>query len=376
MRLEACELRRVRLELVSPFESASGTMTWRDALLLRLVARGAGGQRVQGWGECVAMREPRYSPEYVDGALDVLRRFLLPALARAGPGLRASQVAGLLAPFKGHPMAKSAVEMALLDAELRLAGTSFASYLGAVRSRVPVGVSVGIMASLDALVEAVSGYVDAGYLRVKLKIRPGWDVEAVRAVRERWGELMLQVDANGAYAPGDAAHLCRLDELGLVMIEQPFGQEDLAGHAMLARTMSTPVCLDESIISAATARHALELGACSVVNLKPGRVGGYLEARRVHDVCVAAGAGLWCGGMFETGLGRAANLALAAMAGFSLPGDISASGRYFVDDIVAPFVLDAGHLAVPSGPGLGVEVLGDALESVTSWSEWVSLAPR
>lgn len=401
MRLEGCELRRVRLELVAPFESSSGAMTWRDALLLRLVAVGAGGERVEGWGECVAMGEPRYSPEYVDGAVDVLCRFLLPALARgagpapypeggpagpgggpagpgggsAAPGLRAGEVARLLGPFKGHPMAKSAVEMGVLDAELRLAGMSFASYLGAVRSRVPVGVSVGIMASLGELLDAVAGYVDAGYLRVKLKIRQGWDVEVVSAVRGRWCNLMLQVDANGAYTPGDAAHLRRLDGLGLALIEQPFAHDDLAGHAMLARTMSTPVCLDESITSATAARHAIELGACSVVNLKPGRVGGYLEARRVHDVCVAAGAGLWCGGMFETGLGRAANVALAAMPGFSLPGDISASGRYFVDDIVAPFVLDAGHLEVPSGPGLGVEVRGDVLDSLTYWREWVPLAP-
>lgn len=375
MRLEGCELRRVRLELVAPFETSSVALRWRDALLVRLVVRGADGRRGEGWGECVAMTEPRYSPEYVDGAVDVLRRFLLPALAGA-PDLGAAEVATLLAVFKGHVMAKAALEMAVLDAELRMAGRSFASYLGAVRSQVPAGVSVGIHGSIGELLDAVGAYVDAGYLRVKLKIRPGWDVEPVRAVRDRWGELMLQADANGAYTPGDAAHLRRLDGFGLALIEQPLAEDDLAGHARLARSIATPVCLDESITSARAAAHAIDVGACSVINLKAGRVGGYLEARRVHDVCVAAGVGLWCGGMLETGLGRAANVALAALPGFSLPGDLSASGRYFAHDIVAPFVLEAGHLRVPTGSGLGVEVLEDVLDSVTFWREWVPLGAR
>lgn len=383
VRLVGAELRRVRLDLVSPFESAHGVQTCRDALLLRVECLGEDGDQVEGWGECVAMATPAYSPEYVDGAADVIRRFLLPALVRGGVGggaaggLAAAHVAGLLAGVKGHRMAKAAVEMALLDAELRLCGRSLASYLGAVKAVVPAGVSVGVMGSLPALMEAVEGYLEEGYVRVKLKIRPGWDVAPVRAVRERWPELMMQVDGNGAYSlssPLDVETLRELDAFGLLFIEQPLDEDDLEGHAALTRVVRTPICLDESITSARAAACAIAAGACSVINLKPGRVGGYLEAVRVHDLCLAAGVGLWCGGMFETGLGRAANVALAALPGFSLPGDISGSGRYFVRDITAPFVLERGGLAVPSGPGLGVEVCWDVLEDLTTSVEWVSLS--
>ena len=231
-------------------------------------------------------------------------------------------MAGTLAPFKGHRMAKAALEMGVLDAELRSAGRSFAQELGAVHERVPCGVSVGIMDSVPALLDAVGGYLAEGYVRIKLKIEPGWDVEPVRAVRERFGdEVLLQVDANTAYTLADARHLARLDPFDLLLIEQPLDEEDVLGHADLARLIKTPVCLDESIVSAQSAAAAIRLGACQIVNIKPGRVGGYLEARRIHDLCVAHGVPVWCGGMLETGLGRAANVALAALPGFTLPGD-------------------------------------------------------
>lgn len=367
-KLAGVELRRVALPLVAPFRTSYGTELHRDILLVRAVTTDG-----EGWGECVASSAPQYSAEYVDGAADVLRRFLVPALARL-PELDANLVAPALAGFKGHPMAKCALEMAVLDLQLRASGMSFARYLGAVRKDVEAGVSVGIMASVTELLDAVAGYVEQGYMRIKLKIEPGWDVVPVRAVRERFGdELLLQVDANTAYTSADAQHLARLDEFGLLLIEQPLAEDDLRGHAELASRIRTPVCLDESITSARVAAAAIAIGACSVVNIKAGRVGGYLEARRVHDVCVAHGIPVWCGGMLETGLGRAANIALAALPGFTLPGDTSASDRYYAQDITPPFVLKEGHVVVPSGPGLGVEPDPAFLAKVTTSTEWLAL---
>jgi O-succinylbenzoate synthase len=282
-------------------------------------------------------------------------------------------VGTVLEPFKGHWMSKAAVEMAVLDAELRTCGRSFARELGAVRNRVPCGVSVGIHDSLPALLETVTGYLEAGYVRIKLKIQPGWDLAPVRAVRKQFGDdLLIQVDANTAYTLTDAQHLARLDEFGLLLIEQPLPEEDVLGHAALAKLVKTPICLDESITSARTAAAAIALGACSIINVKPGRVGGYLEARRIHDVCAANGVAVWCGGMLETGLGRAANIALAALPGFTLPGDTSASDRYYRTDITPPFVLSDGHLDVPAGPGLGVTPVASELAAVTTWTEWVA----
>ncbi|GAA5143468.1 o-succinylbenzoate synthase [Nocardioides marinquilinus] len=366
MKLTGVELRRVAMPLVSPFRTSFGTQTVRELVLLRVVT-----DEAEGWGECVAMADPRYSSEYNDGVVDVLRRFLVPALAAAGPVV-ATDVARVLAPFKGHRMAKAALETAVLDAELRSEGRSFARELGAVRDRVPCGVSVGIMDSVPALVDAVGGYLDEGYVRIKLKIETGWDVEPVRAVREAFGDdVLLQVDANTAYTLGDARHLARLDPFDLLLIEQPLEEEDVLGHAELAKQIATPVCLDESIVSAQSAAAAIRLGAAAIVNIKPGRVGGYLEARRIHDVCVAHGVPVWCGGMLETGLGRAANVALAALPGFTLPGDTSGSGRYYARDVTEPFVLDDGHLAVPTGPGLGVLPLEDELAAVTTGTEWL-----
>jgi O-succinylbenzoate synthase len=236
-------------------------------------------------------------------------------------------------------------------------------------------VSVGIMDSVPQLLDAVAGYLDDGYVRIKLKIEPGWDVAPVRAVRERFGDdMLLQVDANAAYTLTDAPHLARLDEFGLLLIEQPLPEDQILAHARLAEHLRTPICLDESIVSAQAAADAIALRACGIVNIKPGRVGGYLEARRVHDVCRAHGVPVWCGGMLESGIGRAANVALAALPNFTLPGDTSASERYFARDLTEPFVLRDGRLEVPAGPGLGVEVDEEYLQSVTTSVEWVAAA--
>jgi O-succinylbenzoate synthase len=366
MKLTGVELRRVALPLVAPFRTSFGVEHDRDVLLVRAVTADT-----EGWGECVAAAEPRYSSEYADGAADVLRRFLLPAAA-AVDDLRPDTLGQAVAFVKGHRMAKAALELAVLDAWLRTRDQPLAGYLGATRERVPAGVSVGIMDSVPELLDAVAGYLEQGYLRIKLKIEPGWDLDPVRAVRERFGdELLLQVDANAAYSVADADHLAGLDRFGLLLVEQPLAEDDLVGHAELAGRLATPVCLDESITSAKAAVDAVALGACRIVNVKAGRVGGYLEARRLHDACRDRGVPLWCGGMLETGIGRAANVALAALPGFTLPGDTSASDRYYRQDLTAPFVLEAGHLAVPTGPGLGVEPRPDVLEELTTSVEWV-----
>jgi O-succinylbenzoate synthase len=369
MKLTGFELRRISMPLVAPFRTSFGVEFERDVLLLRAVTLDG-----FGWGECVATTEPLYSSEYVDGAADVIRRYLAPR-ALAVDDLNPLQLTSLLAPIKGHRMAKAAVEMAVLDAWLRARGESFGLYLGATRTRVPAGVSVGIMDSVPELLDAVATYLDQGYLRVKLKIEPGWDVKPVSAVRERFGDdLLLQVDANAAYALSDARIFAALDRFDLLLIEQPLGEEDLREHAELATLISTPICLDESITSAKAAADALALRAARVINIKPGRVGGYLEARRIHDLCRANGVAVWCGGMLETGLGRAGNVALAALPGFTLPGDTSASGRYYTRDITDPFELEEGHLAVPAGPGLGVEPVPDILDELTTSREWLPAA--
>ena len=373
MKLDALELRRIRLPLVSPFRTSFGTQSERDVLLVHVVSDGA-----EGWGECVSGMDPLYSSEYVDASTDVMERFLVPALVaaeRSGRGeLDGSRVASVLAPFRGHRMAKAALEAAVLDAELREAGRSLARELGSVRTSVPCGVSVGIMDSIPALLDAVEGYLEQGYVRIKLKIEPGWDVGPVSAVRERFGdELLLQVDANAAYSLADASQLAKLDAFDLLLVEQPLDEDEVLAHAQLARLMRTPICLDESIVSAQSAADAISLGACRIVNIKAGRVGGYLEARRIHDVCRAHGVAVWCGGMLETGIGRAANVALASLPGFVLPGDTSASDRFYRTDITDPFVLQDGHLPVPQGPGLGVQPVPSVLEEVTTSSRWLGL---
>ena len=365
MRLQGAELRRIRMSLVAPFETSFGVQTERDILLVKVITSDG-----EGWGECVAGEEPTYSSEYVEGAQHVMLHHLLPRLV-GQPELAATDVASLLHPVHGHWMAKAAIEMAVLDAELRAKGESFGRYFGAVRPMVDCGVSVGIHRSIPDLLATVGAYVEQGYRRIKLKIKPGWDVDPVRAVRERFPQIPLQVDANTAYTVSDGPHLARLDEFDLLLIEQPLPEEQVLAHAQLALVVRTPICLDESITSVQTASDAIELGACRIINVKPGRVGGYLEARRIHDLCTERGVPVWMGGMLETGLGRAANVAMAAMPNFTLPGDTSASDRYYHRDITEPFVLHDGRLKVPEGPGLGVTVDMDYLDSITSWREVV-----
>lgn len=360
--LAGIELRRVSMRLVAPFRAAHGTTWERDILLVRAVSDAG-----EGWGECVAQRAPTYTSEYVDEAARVVRDHLAPRVFASG-------LDGM-AEVKGHPMAKAAIELAVLDAGLMAEGRSLVAYLGGTREVVEAGISLGIEDSLAALADQAEAAVAQGYRRVKLKIEPGWDVEAVTAVRERLGEsIALQVDGNGAYRVDDAAPggpLAALDQLGLQLIEQPLPEHDLLGSAEVARRLRTPVCLDESIMSAQSAEVAIRLGACGIVNIKAGRVGGYREAVRVHDVCVTAGVPVWCGGMHETGIGRAANAALAALPGFVLPGDLSASDRYYAEDLTEPLVLEDGGLRVPQGPGIGRVPRPDVLAARTTAVEFL-----
>lgn len=370
-RLSEIRMYRLDMPLVRPFRTSFGTQETRDVLLLQAIT----DDGISGWAECVAMEWPGYSYEYVDGAVDVLAEHLIPAAVADGT-IDPHVVHRRLARLMGHPMAKAALETAVLDAWLRTERRSLADYLGAVRTEVDCGVSVGIPVdeSIDSLLEEVSGYVDAGYRRIKLKIQPGWDLRAVRAVREAWPDIPLQTDANQAYTRDDGPVLAAMDPYDLLLVEQPLPEDDLLGHAMLAQQISTPVCLDESIISLASADTAIAFKAASVINIKPGRVSGYLEAREIHDLCLERGVPVWCGGMLETGIGRAANVALAALPGFTLPGDTSASSRYYAVDITPPFILDDGRLRVPSDPGIGVEPIPAILDELTSWSAVIDVA--
>ncbi|WP_291378639.1 o-succinylbenzoate synthase [Demequina sp.] len=353
MRIRRVQLHTLALPLVTPFTTSFSTQTERRVLIIELTAE-VDGALVTGWGECGALTEPVYSSEYLDGVLDVTAAHLLPRLAAASSAdeLTAESVAGLLGKVIGHRMAKAAIEMAVLDAQLRAAGQSFKDYLGVTLDRVPSGVSVGIQDSIPRLLDVVDGYLSKGYQRIKLKIQHGWDIEPVRAVREAHPDVPLQVDANAAYTLADASHLAQLDAFDLLLIEQPLGEEDMRHHALLAQQMRTPMCLDESVVSAASAKDAIEWGAAAIINIKPSRVGGYLEARRIHDVAVDLGVPVWCGGMLETGIGRAGNAALAGMPGFTITGDISASDRFYTEDITEPFELVEGHIMIPDAPGV------------------------
>jgi O-succinylbenzoate synthase len=370
--VERVELRRIAMPLVTPFRTSFGVEAERDILLVNVLGT-VDGNAVSGWGECVALAAPTYSAEYVDGAQHVTEQHLLPRLAASGP-LVAGDVGRVLAPVHGHPMAKGAIEAAVLDAQLRAAGRSFADLLGVATNRdgssrrIPSGVSVGIHDHVDDLLATVQGYLDDGYVRIKLKIEPGSDIDHVAAVRDLIGpDTPLQVDANTAYRRTDGPHLARLDEFDLLLIEQPLPEEDIIGHAQLAAEVVTPICLDESLVSAAGTADAIELGACEIANIKPGRVGGYLEAIRIHDLCVRRGIPVWCGGMLETGIGRAANAALAALPGFTLPGDISASKRFYAQDIVTePIAIVDGQVTVPTTPGMGFDIDTHILNSVTT----------
>ena len=360
MKIVEYEVRRIHLPLVRPFRTSFGTQYEREALIVKVTT----DDGVIGWAECVAMAAPLYSPEYISGCLEMMRTFLIPELKKAN-SISAIEVAEILKPFLGAQMAKAALETAVLDAELKIAGISLATYLGANKSKVPCGVSVGIAPSIEALVDEVSSYVEAGYKRIKLKIEPGWDIAPVRKIRELIPDKPLQVDANQAYSRNDLNHLKQLDEFNLLLIEQPLDEHDILGHAQLAQIMTTPVCLDESIISLHSAQDALEMKATSVINIKPGRVGGYLESAKIHNYCLEKSVPVWCGGMLETGIGRAANLALAALPGFTLPGDTSASSRFFKQDITTPFEMVDGYIDVPNGPGIGVVPDMEFMNSIT-----------
>lgn len=350
MHIDRIDLRRLSLPLVRPFETSFGRVDAREFLLVTVHAGG-----VTGWGECVADADPFYGPETTRTAWHVIEAFLGPRLL-AAPLSGPADVERRLSLVRGHRMAKAALEMATWDAWARQHGEPISRMLGGTRARIASGVSIGIQPDLCALIERIAEELAAGYQRVKIKIKPGWDVRVVERVRERFPALALMVDANAAYEPADAGHLQALDAFGLMMIEQPLDEEDLGEHARLQARLQTPICLDESIVSASRAEEAFALGACRIVNVKPGRVGGFGPSRALHDACARHGVPVWHGGMLESGIGRAANLHLASLPNFTLPGDIAASRRYFVPDLIDPPIEVAadGTLTVPAGPGLGV----------------------
>jgi len=367
MKIDAVELRVLKMRLLKPFRTSFGVQQDRYPLLVRLEIDGR-----SHWGECVAGEGPWYSYETVETAWQILKGYLLPAMI----GRELADVAALetlFAPIRGHHMAKACLEMAFTAALAERARKPLAKFLGGVRDRVETGVSIGIQATADELLEHIAARLAEGYRRIKVKIEPGWDVQAIGAIRERYPEITLMADANSAYDLDDAAHLAQLDPFRLLMLEQPLAAGDLVDHAALQQQLRTPICLDESIESARDARQALQLGACQVINIKPGRVGGFAESRRIHDIAANGGVPVWCGGMLETGIGRACNVALATLPNFRLPGDISASDRYWAEDIVdPPFVLQkGGTIAVPTRWGLGVRVKVELVDRLTVRREMV-----
>lgn len=350
--VERVGIRLVRLPLKEPFETSFGRIQSRLIFLITLEAHG-----LTGWGEVVAAEEPRYSYETIGTAYHVIRDYLARTLM-AKPLTDLRDLASRFAPFKGHNMAKAGLELAYMDLLARSQNKSLSELIGGTRKRVPVGVSLGIQSSLDALLERVEHYLALGYQRIKLKIMPGWDIAIVTEVRRRHPDILLSVDANSAYALKDLDHLKALDDFGLLMIEQPLDHDDLLDHANLQSKLQTSICLDESITTLRRAEQALALGSCRIINIKIGRVGGYSQALPIHDLCYERACPVWCGGMLESGIGRAHNLALASLPGFTLPGDISASSRYFHRDLISPAVEVAadGTVEVPGGQGLGFEV--------------------
>jgi O-succinylbenzoate synthase len=361
MKIEHIHLHHLRMPLRSPFETSFGRIQERDCILVEVCAEG-----LTGFGECVADRDPGYSYETSATAWHILKDYLIPAAQGhdiATPG----QFAPLAAGVRGHHLAKAGLEMALWDLLGQAEGRSLREMLGGKRERVDVGVSVGLQASPEKLVETVGGYIGQGYRRVKIKIKPGRDVGDAQAVRGAFPTLRLQVDANSAYTLENAPALRPLDDLDLLLIEQPLAEDDLWDHRALQAQFRTPICLDESITSLRHARQAVEMSACRVINIKAGRVSGLSEALAIHDFCHARDIPVWCGGMLETGIGRASNLALAALPGFTLPGDISATERYYEHDVTYErFSLNPDStINVPSAPGLGVTVDGEALQRFT-----------
>jgi len=357
VKIEAFSLHHLKMPLAAPFETSFGREVDRECVLVELKAGG-----LTGFGECVATHAPGYNYETTGTAWHILSEFVRPVVL--GRDLNSvAEFQSAVASIRGHHLAKAGVEMALWDLFGKSTGISLRQMLGGERQQVEVGVSIGIQASPEALSDAVRSYLDQGYGRVKIKIKPGRDVKDTQAVRRAFPELRLQVDANSAYTLDTARVLKPLDDLDLLLIEQPLFEDDIWDHRLLQEEFRTAICLDESIISARHARYAAEMQACRIINIKAARLGGISEAVRVHDFCRANGIPVWCGGMLETGVGRASNLALATLPGFSLPGDISASARYFDRDITSErFLLNADStIDVPSGPGLGITVDHEAL---------------
>jgi O-succinylbenzoate synthase len=366
VRVRKLTLREIHLRLLSPFETSFGTSELRRILLLEADVDGG----IAGWGESTAGENPFYSYETVETAWHILRDYLWP-LVRGREIAAASEVWDSFAPVRGHNMAKAALETALWDAEGKQSNLPLAKLLGGTREEIPCGVSIGIQPTMGGLIAKVEEALAAGYQRIKIKIKPGLDVEPVRALRERFPRVRLMADANSAYRLEDAPLLKRLDAFHLMMIEQPLGWDDIFSHAQLQRQLETPVCLDECIHDVEHARAAIELGACRIINIKLGRVGGHTAARRIHDLCQAKSVPVWCGGMLESGIGRAHNIAMSSLANFSLPGDVSASRRYWDEDIIEPEVevSSQGTIRVPSAPGIGYAPRIDRVESLTKRRE-------
>jgi O-succinylbenzoate synthase len=361
MRIRKITLREIHFRLLSPFQTSFGTSDLRRILLLEADIDG-----VSAWGESTAGENPLYSYETVETAWLVLRDYLWP-LVKGREIASASEVWDVLAPVRGHNMAKAALETAVWDAEAKLKKLPLAKLLGGTRAEIPCGVSIGIQPTINGLIAKVEEALADGYQRIKIKVKPGYDIEPVRVLRERFAHVRLMVDANSAYRLEDAPLLAALDAYYLIMIEQPLGWDDIFSHAQLQRQLQTPICLDECIHDVDHARAAIETVACRIINIKLGRVGGHTSARRIHDLCQSHSVPVWCGGMLESGIGRAHNIAMSTLANFSLPGDVSASKRYWAEDIIDPEVevTPQGTIRVPAAPGIGYAPRLDRIESLT-----------
>jgi O-succinylbenzoate synthase len=367
MKIEAITLREVQMPLVHFFETSFGRIYSRRILLVSVE-----GDGLRGWGECVAGEDPFYSSEWIDSAWPTITRYLAPALI--GRSLsQGREAAALLGKVRGHRMAKAALENAVWDAEAREKKQPLWKLLGGTRREIACGVSIGIQDSHEQLLDKIATEVAAGYRRIKLKVKPGWDLNVLEKVRSRWSDITLSVDANSAYTLDEFEHLRKFDQFNLLMIEQPLWNDDLYYHARLQKELLTSICLDESIESARDAACAVETGACKIINIKVGRVGGFSEAKKVHDVCQANRVPVWCGGMLESGIGRSHNIALSTLENFSLPGDVSASKRYWKEDVVEPEVEVSreGMIAMKDEAGTGYRVREDLIEKLTVKKEVV-----
>ncbi len=368
MQIRRVTMREIRMQLIAPFETSFGCVSERRIVLLEAEVDGA-----IGWSEVVAGETPYYAPETTDTAWHILRDFIWPTLKGHQFGC-ADEIWGLLRRIRGHNMAKAGLEAAVWDAEARIKNVPLWRLINGTRAEIPCGVSIGIKPTIDELIGAVERELSAGYQRIKIKIKPGWDVEPVERLRQKFARIKLMVDANSAYREEDFPLLQRLEAYYLMMIEQPLGWDDLYGHIELQKRLNTPICLDECIHSEEQARAAVELGACKIINIKLGRVGGYTPARRIHDLCRQRSIPVWCGGMLESGVGRAHNIALSTLPNFSLPGDVSASRRYWQQDVIEPEVevTPQGTIRVPSGPGIGFEPRRERIEKLTVRTEVLS----